>query len=499
MNAKSSCKATHRPVRAIAALLMLTCCNATASNGMNAAGIGSVQLGMAGAGTALASEAAATLRNPAAGVWLGNMRTAEIGIAVPDGGYRAGAVGPNASFGLLDLQPGRNTSVTGAFSLPAFARNWRIDDRTAWGWGVSASGLKALSDGGTAIFARGVPTLDARCDGDFGGGQPLSVTADPSRLCGYNGTKLGVDLTQALISAHWAYRVAPSFSVGIGPVLAAQRIEIHGLGAFAAFSNLPDRTTNRGFDYAYGGGARLGFLWEVVPGFGIGAAYQTKLWQTAFEKYRGAIIGGSLDFAPVINLGVQLHLMKGHRLFLDYEQVRYGDIKPLANQVSPQRFTDGCFVPRLFTRNQPDPPDLDACLGAPDGPGFGWDTIEVYKIGYQGHRDRLTWRAGFSWGGNPVVRGQALSKVFAPAVTDRHAALGFSWRLSPQLELGGALIYAIRNRTRERNSFSNATPMLAQGSLISFDVGADENDQVIESHLSVWQSQISLTWFLKDR
>ncbi len=498
MTARRRCDWLRESGQAAGWMLFWLAGKAAASNGMNAPGTGAVQLGMAGAGTALASDASATLRNPAAGAWLGNTRTAELGIASPEGGYRAGPVGDNAPFGLLDLKPGRNTTVTGVFPIPSFARNWRLDDRTAVGWGVSASGLKALSDGGSATLARGVPTLDARCDGDFGGGQPLSPFSDPAGLCGNSGRTLGVDLTQVLVSAHWAYRIVPSLSVGIAPVIAAQQLEVRGLGAFAAFSNDPERTTNRGFDYSYGGGARIGVLWELGHGVGIGAAYQTRLYQTQFDEYHGAIIGGSLDFAPVINVGLQFHVTDGHRLFLDYEQVRYGDIRPLANRVEPQRFTDGCFVPRLFTRNQENPPDLDACLGATGGPGFGWDTINVYKIGYQGGRDRLTWRAGFSWGGNPLVRDQTLPKVFAPAITDRHAALGLSWKLSPQLELGWALIYAIKNTIRESNTFSSATPTVLQGQLLSFDVGQDPADQTVETHISVWQSQLSLTWSLGE-
>lgn len=489
----------HRPriwPSAVGLTLLWLAGDAVASNGMNAVGTGAVQLGMAGAGTAMASDASATLRNPAAGTWLGNTRTAELGIAIPDGGYRAGPRGNNAPFGLLDLTPGNATSVTGIFPLPSFARNWRLDDNTAVGWGITASGLKSLSKQGSATLARGVPTLDGRCDGTFGGGLPLTLLSDPSRLCGRGNSTLGVDLTQILMSAHWAYSLRPGLSVGVAPVFAAQRIELKGLGAFAAFSNVPDQTTDRGFDYAYGGGARIGMLWDSDYGIGIGAAYQTRLYQTDFDKYQGAIIGGSLDFAPTLNLGIQVHVIDGHRLLLDYEQVRYGDIRPLANQVEPQRFTDECFVPRLITRNLASPPPLDACLGAHGGPGFGWKTINVYKIGYQGGSGQLQWRSGFSWGGNPVVPNQTLPKIFAPAITDRHAAVGLSWQISPQLELGWALLYALKNTIRERNTFSSAMPTLLQGELLSFDVSEDPADQTIDAYLSVWQSQISLTWRL---
>lgn len=465
-----------------------------ASNGMNAVGTGAIQLGMAGAGTAMVEDATATLRNPAAGAWLESGMVAELGVAIPDGGYRAGPRGDAAPFGLLDLAPGRQTSITGVFPLPSFARNWRIDDRTAFGWGLSASGLKALSDGSDTTLARGVPGFAANCEGTFGGGNATSALTDLSGLCGQSGSTLGVDLTQILLSAHWAYRLTPTLAVGVSPVLAGQRIALRGLGAFAAFSNAPDKVTDNGFDYAYGGGLRVGLLWELGAGVGIGAAYQSRLYQTDFDRYSGAIIGKSLDFAPVLNLGVQYQFLPGHRLLIDFEQIRYGDVKALSNTVEAQRFTDECFVPRLLSRNLPNTPMLDACLGGNAGPGFGWHSVEVYKVGYQGERGRLSWRAGFSWGGNPVGKDQALPSVFAPAVTDQHAAIGLSWKLSPRLNLGWALLYAVNNTQRTLNTLSSASPVLLQGQLLTFNVDADPGDQLIEANLSVWQSQFSLGW-----
>lgn len=469
-----------------------------AANGMNAPGTGAVQLGMAGAGTALASDASATLRNPAAGAWLGNSRTAELGIAIPDGGYAAGPRGASATLGLLDLEPGRNTSIQGVFPVPSFAQNWRLDDQSAVGWGIAVSGLKSLSEGGSATLARNLPFFEARCDGDFGGGNPLSGATDQSGLCGRTGAALGVNLVQILVSAHWAWRPVPTISVGLAPVLAAQQFEMRGLGAFATFSNFPGNTTDRGADHSYGGGARVGMLWEVRPGLGIGAAYQSRLYQTEFDRYHGAIIGGSLDFAPTINVGLQWHALTGHRLFLDYEQIRYGDIKPLARRVEPQRFTDECLVPRLIGRILGNTPALDACLGGESGPGFGWDTVQVYKVGYQGQRGPFTWRAGYSWGGNPERRDQVLPATLAPGITDRHAALGLSFKLSSRLQLDWALIHAIENRVRDLNTLSSVTPTLFGGQLLSFDAGADDGDQFIENHLSVWQTQFSLTWHLGE-
>lgn len=469
------------------------------ANGMVAPGSGTTQLGLAGAGTAMAQDAAAALRNPAAGAWMGDAMTADLGVVIPVGGYEAGAVGPGSITGLLEITPGRNTSVTGVFPSPAFARNWRLNDRHAWGLGVTAAGLKALSRGNSAAVARGIPGFEARCDGDFGGGDALAGTIDTSGFCGRSGSALGVDLTQILVSAHWAYQPRPDISLGLAPVFAFQRLNVRGIGAFADFSNYPDKTTDNKSDLSYGGGLRLGLLWEITSGVGLGMAYQSRIYTSEFDRYRGVIIGGALDFAPIYNLGLQIHVARGHRLLLDVEHIRYADIKPLGNRVDPQRFTDGCFVPRLLTRSLPDVPPLDACLGGPDGPGFGWQNITVYKLGYQVQRGRLTLRAGYSFGGNPVGDDQTLSAAFAPAVTDQHAAIGLSWALTPKLTFSWALMDAMPNRVRSRNALSNVNPQaLGDSTLAGFKVEPDPQDQMIESHLSVWQSQFGLTWTIDN-
>lgn len=467
------------------------------ANGMVAPGNGTTQLGLAGAGTAMAEDAAATLRNPAAGAWMGDAMAADLGLVIPVGGYEAGPVGAGSSMGLFEITPGSDTSVMGVFPAPGFARNWRLDDHQAWGVGVVAAGLKALSIGNSATLARGLPLFEAHCEGDFGGGAPIAGTTDASGFCGRSGTALGVDLIQVLISAHWAYRPSPGLSLGLAPVGAFQRVSVRGIGAFSNFSNDPDKTTDNQSDYSYGGGLRLGMLWEIVPGIGLGVAYQSRIYTTEIDRYRGVVIGGALDLAPIYDLGLQFHLAPGHRLLIDVEHIRYEDIKPLGNRTDPQRFSDGCFVPRLLTRSLPDTEPLTNCLGGEDGPGFGWENVTVYKFGYQARRGRLTLRAGYSFGGNPVGKDQTLSGAFAPAVTDRHATLGASWILNPRLTLSWALIDALPNRVRSRNALSNVTPRVTgESTAAGFEVTSDPQDQIIESYLSVWQSQFGLTWTL---
>lgn len=467
-----------------------------AANGMVSPGNGSTQLGMAGAGTAMAQDAAATQRNPAAGAWLGTTSTVDLGVALPDGGYEAGPTAADSEQGIFEVGPGSFTSVEGVFPVPAYAYNRRIDERTAWGFGVTAAGLKSLSRHNAATYARGIRQLETRCDGTFGGGAPLPGSDDPQDLCGNSGGPAGTDLAQVFLSAHWARRLTPGFSLGLAPVLVGQRLVVRGLGAFAPFSIHPDATSEEGSDLAFGGGLRTGLLWEVTDGVGLGLAYQSRIWMTDFDKYRGMVIGGALDLPPIIDAGLQLHLAPSHRLLLDVEHIAYSQIKPLGNTFDTQRFTDGCLAPRLLERlgASAEGRDDSTCLGGANGPGFGWTDMTIYKLGYQWQRGRLKLRAGVSLARQPLPTSQILSAVFAPAITERHEALGLSWALSPRLSVDAALVHAARKTLTGRNPLSNVVVDRGLLSLNGFDVAEDDQDQVIHASIEVWQSHFGLTW-----
>jgi long-chain fatty acid transport protein len=313
-------------------------------------------------------------------------------------------------------------------------------------------------------------------------------------VCGEGEAAFGVELAQLLVSAHWAYRVTPALSLGVAPVAAAQSLAIHGVGAFASFSNTPGAVTDNGASYAWGGGVRAGLMWEITDGIGLGVAYQSRLRQTRFDAYRGVLVDGRLDFAPSLNVGLQVHVLPGHRVLLDVERISYSEVKSLHQGIDLQQFTDGCFVPRLLTRSLQPPPRYDACLGGVSGPGFGWDDVTIYKLGYEGRSGRLSWRAGYSIGGNPSTRETVLANTFAPAITDRHATVGLSWQYSPRVRIHWALIYGVRNRVREPNAISAVSPVLLGASPLSFSADVDADDQQVENRFSFWQTQVGLSW-----
>ena len=476
------------------AVLWFSTFPAQANNGLEAPGNGAVQLGLAGAGTALAEDAAATLRNPAAGAWIPSGVVVDLGLVLADGGYQASAPGAGSLMGLFELQPGSNNSVKGLFPVPELALNWRLSERSAVGFGVTAAGLKALTGPTTALLARGIPGVETRCDGELAAGAPVAGSLDPLGLCGRSETTPGFDLEQVFVSAYWAWKPAQDVSIGVAPVIELQQIKLKGLAAFAAFSNFPGEVSDRGYERAGGGGLRLGMLWQITDGVGVGAAYESELYQTTFRHYRGVIPGAALDYPAVIDLGLQVHLSAGHRFVFDIEQVRYGDIKALGYHVDLQTFANDCFVPRLLGRSA-NPAPLNACLGGPSGPGFGWNTIIVYKFGYQGRDGRLSWRAGYSFGGNPVAKDQVLQATLAPALTDQHVSAGLSWQASPTRTYSCALVYAVRASASGPNALSNAVPAVTGGPLLAgFNLQPGPLDQTLTNHFAVYQIQFEMNW-----
>ena len=92
---------------------------------------------------------------------------------------------------------------------------------------------------------------------------------------------------------------------------------------------------------------------------------------------------------------------------VDVQQVRYSEIKSIANPMLPNL--------------------MQAPLGDEDGPGFGWKDMTVVKGGVQVRgANGWTWRAGYSYGEQPIPESEVLFNILAPGVIQQHATVGFS-------------------------------------------------------------------------
>ena len=386
---------------------------AQATDGYFSHAYGLKSLGMGGAGIAFAQEPFGGASNPAAMT----------------------ALGDEWQLGLTWFSPRRDASRTGSgpagidgsvssdsttFFIPEFGYNRKLGADTAVGITVFGNGGMNTDYAGDQVPAASACAAFNPSPGPY------------NLLCG-NG-RLGVNLTQLMIAPYAAFRIAPAHSVGIAPVIAYQRFSADGLQAFdnPMLSTSMGNVTNRGFDDAFGFGARVGYHGEFGA-VSVGLAYATKVRMGEFDKYKGLFAEqGAFDIPSNWSAGLAWRPGPKWVIAADYERINYSDAASVSN---PSTNILNCFGGQA-----------SACLGGSMGAGFGWQDVDVWKFGVQYAPD-ATWvlRAGYNRSDNPIAARDVTFNILAPGVIKDHYTAGFTWRLDAKSEVTGYALYAARN------------------------------------------------------
>ena len=385
---------------------------ALATNGYLSHGYGPVAKSMAGACVAMVETAMCGAHNPATLAELDNRW--EIGAALfsPDRGFQANNDFQSPPY--ASIPPGNYQSENDLFLIPHFAYNHRLDADTQVGFIFGGQGgMNTEYD--DAVFRNFTPP----------GAPPYYQATSPT----------GVDLMQMFMGVSYGKRLNEQHSVAIMPILAIQAFEAQGLEPFRGVSVAPDKVTDNGQDWSWGGGARIGWLWHATDRLNIGASYQTRLWMTSFDKYEGLFAeGGDFDMPPVLDLGIAYDFNSDWTATFNYQHIWYEDIKALGNPA------DLVMAPG------------NPVLGADDGLGFGWKNQHVYKLGVRyKYSPDLTFRAGYSHGSQVVPGDQALFNVLAPAVARDHFTFGFSKTLASNNEIHLSFMYSPEEEVHGQN------------------------------------------------
>lgn len=392
---------------------------ATSSNGYFLNGWGTESRSMAGAGVAMAEGAMVIATNPG-GLALVRDDQFQIGTtflhASPAYGasdFPGGTPSDDATFpinpGTRKGDPDVPLQVGGIFAIPHGAVTHRLDERSVVGLGwYGNGGLNATFEG----FDNSVCPEDTPQSGVYCFGTAAS------------------DIAQVFLAPTYARELSPRVRVGVSLLLAWQTLEIRGLQAFAPQSSAPDKLTNKGHDDSFGAAAKIGLQVDVTPTLTLGVAGQTRGYMQRFEDYEGLLAGGGeFDIPPYLQAGLAWDLGDGWLVAMDVQKVWFGNIDSLAN-----------------------PPDAAAPLGASDGPGFGWDDVTRYKIGFRYKANETwTWRAGFADGDQPVPNDQLLFNLLAGSVIEKHYSAGFTYRFSPRNAVDIGVLYSPKNEIHGRN------------------------------------------------
>ncbi len=376
--------------------------SAFATDGYFSHGYGMKAKGMGGAATATSDDAFFGANNPAAAAFVGNRL--DLGVDLFSPRREASRTGAGM------LPNGTSDSDSKYFLIPEFGYNRMVNNDLALGVTVYGNG---------------------------GMNTNYPAFANGSNLLGGSG-KLGVDLMQLIVAPTAAYKVAPNHSIGISPLIGYQRFKASGLQLFGnmGFSSDANNLTNRGYDDSFGYGVRIGYMGKLTSTFSIGAAYASKMNFNEFSKYKGLFAEqGDFDIPENYNLGVAWDVMPAVKLALDYQRINYSGVKSINN-----------------------PSNTGALLGANNGPGFGWQDVDVWKLGVEyKYSQQLTLRAGYNHTDNPIQSRDVTFNILAPGVVQDHATLGFTYTLASGNELTMAYMHAFKNDVTGANFLGDGT------------------------------------------
>lgn len=391
----------------LAALLLAS--SAFATNGYFPHGYGIRAKGMGGASVAMTEDSMGGANNPAGMVWVGSRLDAGMDLFSP----RRDATRSDAGFPTLN---GSVDSQSKTFLVPEFGYNRMLGSDMSLGVTVYGNG--------------GMNTNYPQGDFNCGGG-PANM------LCGSG--NLGVDLMQLIVAPTISYKLNAQHSVGASLLLGFQQFKAYGLQAFdnapgfPAFTGAPGSVTNNGYAHSNGVGIRLGYLGRLSDSLTIGAAFAPKMNMSRFQEYKGLFAdNGDFDIPSHYAIGLAFTPSPAVTVALDYQRINYSGVGSVGN-----------------------PSSVQAPLGAPGGPGFGWKDINVVKLGVQWRATNAwTLRAGYNRGDNPVRSEDVTFNILAPGVMKQHYTAGFSWAMSAADELSGSLMLAPRQSVSGSSLFN---------------------------------------------
>ncbi|MGB5563984.1 MAG: outer membrane protein transport protein [Sedimenticolaceae bacterium] len=391
---------------------------AQATNGYSPTGFGTANKGLAGAGVALPQGAMAAATNPAGQVYIGNRFDLGVALFAPNRGFTAdnnAGPPPMAPGDPSSVPPGTYDSRNDYFLIPHLGWSKQIDEVSSVGVLVGANG-GMNTEYGSAVWRNFTPP----------GAPPQFVATAPT----------GVDFAQLFMGVSYARKLNEKHAVGIMPIVAVQRFKAEGLEPFEGLSVAPGKVTNNDYDYSWGYGVRVGWMGQLTERLTLGASAQSRLYMTKFDDYAGLFAEqGDFDVPPTVTAGLSFKATPEITLVADWQRIFYSDVKALGN---PNDIPVG----------------PDNLLGEDDGLGFGWNDIDIFKLGVQWeYSPKLTLRAGVSHANQLFDNGESLFNVLAPATVRTHASLGMTYRFDRSSNISFAYTHAFYEKIKGQNPY----------------------------------------------
>lgn len=381
--------------------------SAHASEGIELIGAGVRQKALGGADLADPTDPMSMAANPAGIVGLQKEYQFGIGLLSANRGYEA--YGP-----VSVVAPGSVRSGRPIFPIPNSGSVHPIDADSAWGE------VSYTYGGVNTAYSMGHYKPNVFAPAAAGGGLIAPSAGGP-----FGGGFAGVDLEQEFFSLVYARRFGP-VQIGFAPTLAGQAINIQGLKTLAPYSSDPFHLSDNGYDYAFGGGFRVGALYEPIKGLRLAVAGATPMFMTSFGKYAGAIANhGKFDLPADVSAGVAYDVTPDVTVMVAWKHIFYSGVASQSN---------------------PSFPILPGSLGSFGGPGFGWRDVDGESFGVEWRLSKQ-WalRAGYQHSSSLFGPQDVTINVLSPATPNHHITGGFKYQITKNSSIDVGVVYAFKN------------------------------------------------------
>ncbi|MBR8535044.1 outer membrane protein transport protein [Carboxylicivirga sediminis] len=425
-----------------------------ATDGYFGVGYGAQNKGLAGAGIAWYKNSLIN-GNPAAHVLLGKQYQLGVGFFNPNRQYTV-AGNPSMMPGTMGLMPGTVESDSKLFVVPNIGANWMLNEK---------SSLSAVLFG----------------NGGMNTNYPAMTFGDQSS------STTGVDLAQMFLGVTYSRKLSEKHSLGLTVLGTYQYFEAKGLGMFGEFgmSSNPEKLTGNGHDNSFGVGLKIGYLGQLTDALSVGASYQPKINMSTFDEYAGLFAEqGDFDIPENFTIGLAYQVNDKLTAMFDYKRINYSGVASIANPIDPMALPPAFMNPDgSFTPNPNHVP-----LGADNGSGFGWQDINVYKLGLEYDKgNSWVFRGGFSHNDQPIPESEVIFNMLAPGVIENHISLGCSKAFGESgRAIHLAMVYALPASVKGYNPFDFDPEQAMQGNMVP--------NQTIELEMNQFELEIAFTF-----
>lgn len=401
---KSACIRTVRALSLLTGLMLAA--PASASLGIFESGNGINAQAMGGISYVIGEETTALAGNPAHLFDLGERVDLGINFLYPqsEAEFRGNAAGSDENF--------RNVGNRTLF-IPQGGYSHRLSERWMFGATVLSAGLGPDFPGGP--YQR------------FGGGH-----------------RTVLNLVSSSIASAFAFQLSESQVLGLGLSLGYQVLRIEGfqfatapVGSQNQLSVAPDKVTNQGKDGAFSIGFTLGWLGDITKKLKGAISYRSKSWTEKHEDYSGLLPDqGSLELPAIYGAGLAYEFTPAWTLATEYQRYQYSSEKAFGHRIA-----------RLGQGN---------LLGSDDGPGFGYQNQDAYKLGlrWQATPD-LILRLGYISASQIIAASETFFAVIASSTATTHYSGGATYQLGTW-EVSGQVTWSPDQQVFGHNSIPPA-------------------------------------------